>query len=142
LLNIARQQLDVNELRPTISIDGEVNLRGVRAPLVEAITTLAPFGCGNPTPCFLTRGLRVKYLKPVGHEDRHLRLILDDGHQTWNGIAFRQGHWARELQTSQIIDVVYNLEFNEWNGDRTMQLNIKDLCISENSSVQLKLTDP
>jgi len=141
LLDIAQQQLDVKELRPTITVDGEVNLRGVRPALVEAIATLAPFGCGNPTPCFLSRGLRVKYLKPVGHEDRHLRLILDDGRQTWNGIAFRQGYWARELQTSQYIDVVYNLEFNEWNGDRTMQLNIKDLCISENSSVQLKLAD-
>ena len=140
LFNIAQQQLDVNELCPTITVDGEVNLRGVRPALVEAITALAPFGCGNPTPCFLTRGLRVKYLKPVGHEERHLRLILDDGNQTWNGIAFRQGHWARELQTSQYIDVVYNLEFNEWNGDRTIQLNIKDLRISENSPVQLKLS--
>jgi single-stranded-DNA-specific exonuclease len=141
LLDIAQQQLNVNELRPTITVDGEVNLRGVRPPLVEAITTLAPFGCGNPTPCFLTRGLRIKYLKPVGHEDRHLRLILDDGRKTWNGIAFRQGYWARELQPSQYVDVVYNLEFNEWNGDRTMQLNIKDLCISENSSVQLKISN-
>jgi len=140
LLNIAQQQFDVNELCPTITVDGEVNLRGVRPALVEAITALAPVGCGNPTPCFLTRGLRVKYLKPVGHDERHLRLILDDGHQTWNGIAFRQGHWAGKLQTSQYVDVVYNLEFNEWNGDRTMQLNIKDLRVSENSPVQLKLS--
>jgi single-stranded-DNA-specific exonuclease len=60
-------------------------------------------------------------------------LILDDGRQTWNAIAFRQGHWARKLQSSQYIDVVYNLEFNEWNGTRTMQLHIKDLHPSENS---------
>jgi single-stranded-DNA-specific exonuclease len=133
LLNIARQQLDIQQLCPTVTVDAEINLRGVRPALVEAIITLSPFGCGNPTPCFLTRGLRVKYLKPVGHEERHLRLILDDGRQTWNAIAFRQGHWARKLQSSQYIDVVYNLEFNEWNGTRTMQLHIKDLHPSENS---------
>jgi single-stranded-DNA-specific exonuclease len=141
LLTIARQQLDVNELRPTITVDATVNLRGVRPVLVEAINALSPFGCGNPTPCFLTRQLRVKYMKPVGHDERHLRLTLDDGRQTWNGIAFRQGHWARELQPAQYIDAVYSLEFNEWNGDRTIQLNIKDLCLSENNPKQLKLSD-
>lgn len=140
LLNIAQEQLNVQELRPTLIIDGDVNLRGVRPPLVEAITALSPFGCGNPTPCFLSRNLRVKYLKPVGYENHHLRLTLDDGRQTWSAIAFRQGHWANKLQTSQLIDAVYSLEFNEWNGERTMQLNIKDLRLSEKSAMQLKLT--
>jgi single-stranded-DNA-specific exonuclease len=127
LLHIAQQSLDLNQLRPTITIDGEVNLRGVRPPLIEAITALEPFGYGNPTPCFLTRNLEVKYFKAVGHDENHLRLVLHDGRQGWSAIAFRQGNWASKLQTAQHIDVVYSLEFNEWNGERQMQLNIKDL---------------
>ncbi|MBN1217422.1 MAG: single-stranded-DNA-specific exonuclease RecJ [Anaerolineae bacterium] len=130
LLDIARQKLEVDRLRPTITIDGEVNLRGVQPALVEAITALQPFGCGNPTPCFLTRNLAVKYLKTVGHEESHLRLTLHDGRQAWGAIAFRQGHWINKLQPNQHIDVVYHLEFNEWNGERLMQLNIKDLRLA------------
>ncbi|MBN1995738.1 MAG: single-stranded-DNA-specific exonuclease RecJ [Anaerolineae bacterium] len=133
LRHIARQNLDVAQLRPTITIDGEVNLRGVRPPLAEAIATLQPFGCGNPTPCFLTRNLEVKYFKTVGLDDKHLRLILHDGRHAWSAIAFRQGYWAGKLRTSQQIDVVYHLEFNEWNGERLMQLNVQDLHPSETS---------
>jgi single-stranded-DNA-specific exonuclease len=127
LLHIARQSLDVAQLRPTVTIEGEVNLRGVRPALVRAITDLEPFGYGNPTPCFLTRNLEVKYFKAVGHDEKHLRLVLHDGRQVWSAIAFRQGDWSGKLQTSQLIDVVYNLEFNEWNGEQQLQLNIKDL---------------
>jgi single-stranded-DNA-specific exonuclease len=127
LLTIARQHLDVAQLRPTISIDGEVNLRGVRPALIEAVDNLQPFGYGNPTPRFLSRNLQVKYKKAVGQDGHHLRLTLFDGRQNWSAIAFRQGYWADKLQVSQPIDVVYHLEFNDWNGERRMQLNIKDL---------------
>jgi single-stranded-DNA-specific exonuclease len=131
LLAIARDELDTANLRPTIVIDGEVNLRGVKPALIEMITQLQPFGYGNPTPRFVSRNLQVKFKKTVGQEGKHLRLTLNDGKYNWAAIAFRQGHWANKLQPAQLIDVVYNLEFNEWQGQRNMQLNIKDLRPSE-----------
>jgi single-stranded-DNA-specific exonuclease len=131
LLQIAADQLDTSQLKPTLSIDGEVNLRAVKPSLVEEITRLQPFGHGNRTPCFLTRNLRVKYRKAVGQEGRHLRLILHDGRQDWSAIGFRQGEWTHRLHISQPVDVVYSLEFNEWNGQRRVQLNLKDLQSSQ-----------
>ena len=131
LQEIAAKQLKVDDLRPTLSIDGEVNLRGVKPGLVEEITALQPFGYGNKTPCFLTRRLQIKSKKAVGQEQNHLKLALHDGRQIWSGIAFRQGHWAEKLAFSDYVDVVYNLEFNDWNGRRQMQLNIKDLRPSQ-----------
>ncbi len=131
LMDIAQRSLDVTNLRPTISVDGEVNLRGVRPSLVEAITNLQPFGYGNPSPQFLTRNLRIKFRKAVGMDGNHLKLILHDGRKDWSAIAFRQGHWLKRVHVSQNIDAVYNLEFNEWNGQRHLQLNIRDLRPSE-----------
>ncbi|HMQ52134.1 MAG TPA: single-stranded-DNA-specific exonuclease RecJ [Anaerolineae bacterium] len=127
LQKIAGQQLDPSRLRPTLSVDGEVNLRGVSPALVEAISNLQPFGYGNPTPRFLSRRLLIRQIKAVGQDGHHLRLILHDGKQPWNAIAFRQGVWAKTLKFGDYIDAVYSLEFNEWNGQRSMQLNIKDL---------------
>jgi single-stranded-DNA-specific exonuclease len=60
-----------------------------------------------------------------------LRLVLHDGKQIWSAIAFRQGYRANKLSLAQQIDVVYMLEFNNWNGERRMQLEIKDLRPSE-----------
>jgi len=131
LLQIAADQLDISDLQPILIIDGEVNLRGVDRSLVEEITRLQPFGYGNRTPCFLTRNLQVKYRKAVGQDGRHLRLILHDGRQDWSAIGFRQGEWADRLNISQPVDVAYGLEFNEWNGQRRLQLNLKDLQPSQ-----------
>ena len=131
LLRVASNQLNEPELRPTIKIDGEVKLHAVRYELVEAILKLQPFGYGNVTPCFVSRKLQIKSIRAVGQDEQHLRLVLYDGRQNRGAIAFRQGHWAGKLSPGQYVDVVYCLEFNDWNGERSMQLNIQDLCPSD-----------
>ncbi len=131
LLEVARQRLDSAVLRPVLTVDAEINLRGVKPDLVEAITRLQPFGYGNPTPSFLTRGLTIKSLKTMGQDNQHLRLALHDGKQIWSAVAFRHGFWANKLRPAQLIDVAYTLDFNDWNGERRMQLEIKDLRPSE-----------
>jgi len=62
--------------------------------------------------------------------ERHLKMTLSDGRATansgvWDAIAFRQGEWAGKLPSR--IDVVYTLEVNEWNKQKRLQLNVKDL---------------
>jgi len=79
----------------------------------------------------MSKNLHIRHLRFVGRDNKHLRLTLHDGKQEWSAIAFRQGHWAEKLRPAQAIDIVYNLEFNEWNGTRSMQLNIVDLHPSE-----------
>jgi len=63
--------------------------------------------------------------RPVGREKSHLKLTLTDGNITFDAIAFRQGHWYKQMPGN--IDVIYTFEVNEFNGRRTLQLNIKDL---------------
>jgi single-stranded-DNA-specific exonuclease len=134
LLQVAQQALQVPHLRPVITVDAEINLRGVKPGLVESIQSLQPFGYGNPTPCFLTRQLTIKAVKAIGQEGHHLRLVLYDGKQAWNAISFRQGYWASRLRPGQLIDIVYTLEFNEWQGERHMQLELRDFRPSEGQS--------
>jgi single-stranded-DNA-specific exonuclease len=131
LLQVAQAQLSLANLRPVIAVDAEINLRGVKPELVQAILNLQPFGYGNPTPCFLTRNLTIKLVKPIGQDNAHLRLVLHDGKQAWSAVAFRQGYWANTLRPDQTLDVVYSLDFNEWNSERQMQLEIKDLRPSQ-----------
>jgi single-stranded-DNA-specific exonuclease len=61
----------------------------------------------------------------VGTEERHLKLTLSDGRIVWDAIAFHQGQSADQLPRQ--IDVVYSLEVHEWNGEKRLQLNVKDL---------------
>jgi hypothetical protein len=47
----------------------------------------------------------------------------------WDGVAFRLGNHTEEL--TQRIDVVYNVEVDNWGGKHQLRLNILDFKKSE-----------
>jgi len=128
LLQIAERQLGQVELVATLSIDAEVALSDLGWNTQATLVQLEPFGYANPTPTLLSRGVLVRDHRLVG--DDHLKLALTDGQaachaMVWDAIAFHQGHWAKAMPRR--IDIVYTLEVNEWQGEKRLQLNIKDL---------------
>jgi single-stranded-DNA-specific exonuclease len=154
LLAIAERELAGVELIPELKIDARLNLRGINRRRVEDLLTaraagravdneqgghglqimdgleqLHPMGEGNEAPVFVSYGLEVKGKRLIGTDGDHLKLVLYDGKQTWDAIAFRQGDWHDYLSTH--VDVVYALEINEWNGRQRLQLNVKDIRPAE-----------
>ena len=121
----AQQVLGDQELRPTLQIDAEIPLEQLSGPLHQTLQQLEPCGYANPAPLFLSRYVKLLYYKNVGADGQHLKMTLSNGRAVWEAIAFRQGNWAGRLP--DVIDVVYHLETNEWNGERRLQLNIQDL---------------
>jgi hypothetical protein len=65
----------------------------------------------------------VRDAKLVGAD--HLRMVLTDGQSIWEAIAFRQASWLGALPKT--IDVAYEFESREWNGEVRLQLNVKDI---------------
>jgi single-stranded-DNA-specific exonuclease len=123
LCQIAMRELEGKELLPTLKIDAEVDLSEMNWATYALLEQLEPFGYANPTPVFLSREVIVRDARVVGED--HLKMTLSDGRAVWDAIAFRQGEWAEKLPPR--IDVVYTLEVNEWNEQKRLQLNIKDL---------------
>lgn len=127
---IATQALSNQELIPVIEIDAEIDISDVDWALYENLALLEPTGQGNPTPVFLSRNVEVVYKRTVGLGDSHLQLRLADANGSYKehtipAIAFRQGAWDDFLP--KYIDVVYSIGLNEWNGQRNLQLVIKDM---------------
>jgi single-stranded-DNA-specific exonuclease len=126
---IAEQALAGTDLRPSLRVDVELPLAEVTGELARALRDFEPCGYGNPTPVLATRGLKVIGARPVGADNHHLKLTVSDGRVTMDAIAFQQGHWYGQMPRS--VDVAYVLEVNEWNGERRLQLNVKDLRPSD-----------
>ena len=80
---------------------------------------------GNPSPIFMSGGLKVTRQKAIGSDGSHLKLTVTDGNITYDAIAFRQGHWIAQLPP--LIDLMYTFELNEFNGQVSLQLNVKDI---------------
>jgi single-stranded-DNA-specific exonuclease len=114
---------------PVLEIHSEAPLGALTWELHGQIAALEPFGQANPQPVLMSRRVRVSGAWSKGAEGQHLKLRLDDGRggPSYDAIAFRLGHLAEHFQKPRHIDIAYTLEANEWNGSRTLQLNIKDL---------------
>jgi single-stranded-DNA-specific exonuclease len=125
LLGFASEALRGEELRPMLEIDAEIALSDVTENLAQSLESLEPTGARNDTPLFLTRRLQVVDARRVGQEGKHLRLRLSNGASEIECIAFKQGDWAEHLPS--LVDVVYHLEFREWNGRRQPKLVVEDL---------------
>jgi single-stranded-DNA-specific exonuclease len=127
LLDYAEERLPAQP-EPLLEIHAEAQLGELTWELQEQLAALEPFGQANPQPVLMSRRVRVSGAWAKGAEGQHLKLRMDDGNggPTFDAIAFRLGHLAEHFQKPRYIDIAYTLEANEWNGNRTLQLNIKD----------------
>ncbi len=130
LRDIASQQLAEKDLRPKLSADAEIPLSELRPDLLKYLEWLQPTGMGNPTPIFMSGGLKVTRQKAIGPDGAHLRFSVTDGKITYDAVAFRQGYWIAQLPPK--IDLMYTFELNEFNGQVSLQLNVKDIRPSNN----------
>ncbi|HMQ30231.1 MAG TPA: single-stranded-DNA-specific exonuclease RecJ [Chloroflexaceae bacterium] len=126
LLALAEERLTDEMLQPALTIDAEVGLNELGWGLIEELKRLEPFGQANPQPTLMSAGVQVVDARPRGAEGQHLRLLLRDGGQTYEAIAFRLGHLADAVRRHPRLDVAYSFEDDEWNGERRLQLKIKD----------------
>ena len=124
---LAAEQLAGKDLAPSLAIDAEVALAGLDFALVGKLVDLEPCGYANPQPVFASRGLEVVSARQVGSDRKHLKLAVRDPRtqMVWDAIAFRMGEWYGVLPPR--IDLAYAVEINEFNGRKTLQLNVKDI---------------
>jgi single-stranded-DNA-specific exonuclease len=123
---IAREQLGGLDLRPTLHADAQIPLGDLKPDLLAHLEMVEPTGFGNPHVSLVSRNLQVRDARIVGQEGKHLKLTVTDGWITYDAIAFRQGHWL-EAGMPKAIDLLYRFEANEFNGQRRLQLNVRDL---------------
>jgi single-stranded-DNA-specific exonuclease len=126
LIKIAGTKLEAVDLRPKIDIDAEVTLKELAGSAFRDLQRLAPFGQANPMPVFVSRKVKVVGCRTMGSDGGHLRLKLEQGGMVWDAVGF--GFGAHQAEMSAPIDIVYNLELDQWNGKSTLRLNLLDFA--------------
>jgi len=125
LKTLAAEKLDGIQLSPTLYADMEIPLSDLNHELLEHLSWMQPTGYGNPQASFVSRNLKPTRYRTVGKENAHLKFSASDGRITFDAIAFRLGDWANRMP--QRIDLLYRFELNEFNGRKTLQLNVQDI---------------
>jgi single-stranded-DNA-specific exonuclease len=124
LIEFATGQLADVELMPHLDLDTRVKLIELAGDAFVSIQSLSPFGAGNPVPVFLSEGVDLLDKRTMGKNGDHLRLKLRQDDSVWDCVAFRMGNHREEL--SPRLDIVYNVEADNWNGRNQLRLNLLD----------------
>jgi len=118
-----------HQLVPTIEIDAEIEFGEITRQFFRILKQFEPFGPQNMTPVFLTKGvLDNGQVRIVG--EKHLKLFLhhpSSPNVHFSAIAFGQSQWLEPIANGETVDICYTIEENEWNGNVSLQLNIKDI---------------
>lgn len=121
--------IDRNLLTPEIKIDAQINLTDITPKFYRILKQFAPFGPGNMIPVFMTTHLRdTGYGKCVGEDDKHLRVTLSQpGAPNVVGIGFGLGNKYDLISDKKLINAVYSIDENHWNGNVSLQLKLRDI---------------
>jgi single-stranded-DNA-specific exonuclease len=131
LKSLAAEALHGKDLRQTLTADIVLPLSYMDSELLHRLEYLQPTGYGNPEALFISRNVRITNKRTVGADGNHLKLVITDGRITFDAIGFRLGHLLEELPAQ--VDILFTFESNEYNGRKSIQLNLKDVKPAEQS---------
>jgi single-stranded-DNA-specific exonuclease len=119
-------------LTPEIIIDAEVSFTDLKPSFYNIIKQMEPFGPGNMRPVFIARNVMNNGKCKVVKEE-HIRFVLTQNEVTFCGIGFHMAKKFELLEQRKPLDVVFTLDENDWNGDKSLQLKVIDIALTENS---------
>jgi len=122
------------DMTPTLNIDSEVKLIDVNWELYDILDKFKPFGVGNDKPKYVARDLTVVGCEPLGADGKHMKLMVrETGGPLRKTVGWRMcgegngTNWCKLLCAGDKVDMVFEVDVNEWNGNRELQLTIVDL---------------
>lgn len=129
--SLAEKKISLDLLKPKIKVDAELNFSSINNELLELIERLAPFGQINTSPCFATFKLKIIDIVKMGKEEQHIKIRFlnheDKEMKSFWGISFGGADKYSNLKLGDTVDLLYSLEFNNFNGKREIQLRIMDI---------------
>ncbi len=129
---IVAETIHEDLLTPEIVIDAELSFKEINFAFFNILEQMEPFGPNNMRPVFITRSVRdTGYSKIL--KEQHIRFVLQQHDKTFTGIGFNMAEKFCLLQTNNLLDIVYTLDINEWNGEKMIQLKVIDLRIATDS---------
>jgi len=121
----------------TLSVDGSVTLDELTIDLLREMESLAPFGQGNPEPRLGTRNVEVSSSRLVGAQHLKMRLRQQNG-PSISAIFFNGGNLLGTLvRDGARLAAVFTPRLNSWNGNTSVELEIRDIKSEANSKSQI-----
>ncbi len=111
----------------TLPIDLELGADDITMEQVRELDLLEPFGSANPQPIFALRDAVVRQIQPIG-AGRHTKLTLEVKGKTFCALYFGMSADQLDCEVNEAVDVAFQLDINEFQGECSVQLLLKDIA--------------
>lgn len=139
--SLGRAMLTAEGMSPMLRVDCLATFAELSQDSVQELSSLKPFGMGNPEPVLASLGAEVLASRLIGIGEGHLKLTLRQGDSVLEGIGFnlavRYSPFAigqqqianskKLIANSKKVNLAYSPEINEWAGQRRVRLKLKAL---------------
>ncbi|MEN9685674.1 MAG: single-stranded-DNA-specific exonuclease RecJ [Bacteroidota bacterium] len=117
-------------LIPEIIIDAEIDFSDITPSFYNIISQMEPFGPDNMKPVFISRRVADTGFSKIV-KDQHVRFVVKQKNTTLTGIGFKLASKFSLLQQNMPLDIVYTIDENIWNDQKSLQLKMVDFRLSE-----------
>lgn len=126
-----------SQMAPKIEVDSVISIKDIDDKFCRILKQFQPFGPDNQSPVFMAGNLVSNgALKTVGPHKEHLKMEVfsEDAHNhTFQAIAFNQAQHYNLINCGIRFDACFTIEENNFRGNSSWQLNIKDLKTKEDN---------
>jgi single-stranded-DNA-specific exonuclease len=127
----ARERRTEDDLVTFIEADCEITPNDITIESAKALNILEPYGVGNATPIFLLKGSKIVNIISLS-EGKHTKLIIENKKQI-NALCFGKGYHDFVFSKGDYVDVLFNLDVNSFRGSESVQLIVKDICLTKDN---------
>ena len=138
-------------------IEKEIRLSDVTFSLAKELKIFEPHGNGNPEPLFATKAAAPERCEIIGESRKTLRFLFptEDGRRSVKGICFNRADDFVEMirpafaenvinkfldgslkNLAFLMDMIYRVEINEYNGNEYLQIRLVDFRLSEKGALK------
>ncbi|MBQ9783012.1 MAG: single-stranded-DNA-specific exonuclease RecJ [Clostridia bacterium] len=126
----ARAHLSDEIFKIRVEADCALSMRQVTMELADEMSVLEPFGVGNASPLFVMKSVHVKRITGIGG-GKHTRLLLERDGICLTALYFGVNESELGFETGDCIDVLFNIDINDYKNVRSVQMILQDARLAE-----------
>lgn len=117
------------ELQTQLNIDSEIIFEEINWYLYDELEQFEPFGEANSKPILYLKNAIINYPKMVGYNAKHFKCTVsgENSNNYLNAIGFNFAENAQNIKHGDKVDILFELDKNQWNGKRELSLKLVDI---------------
>lgn len=137
---VAKSSLTSEQLIPTIEIDAKVELTSLKPKFLRILERFAPFGPQNMKPIFLTEEVQVVD-RPRLFSNNHIYFkVKKNDSAIFDVVGFNMGEHFDSFDAGDYVDIVYTVEYSNYNGNVFPQLYLKDMRVARKTNLLISIS--